>query len=204
MATINDFGIPGVGSGILQPKLKNRWRVFFTNFGGGAAGGGSDSQPVSMQVITMNRPQLSKEEIELHRYNSKAWVAGKHSWEPLTLTLQDDVSGTASRVIRDQIQKQQFLIGAEGPFLAASPQGSAYKFIVQLDMLDGGEQVLERWFYEGCWIKDCNWGDLDYSASEAVNIEVTIRFDHARQELPGFTNGSQGVATGGPGNVING
>ena len=44
MSTINDIGIPGVGSGILQPRQKNRWRVTFANLGGGA-----DSQPLSMQ-----------------------------------------------------------------------------------------------------------------------------------------------------------
>ena len=37
MATINQFGIPGVGSGILQPKLKNRWRVTFVGMGGEGA-----------------------------------------------------------------------------------------------------------------------------------------------------------------------
>ena len=83
MATINDIGIPGVGSGILQPKLKNRWRVTFANLGGGV-----DSQPLSHQAITVTRPVLSFEEIQLDRYNSRAWVAGKHTFEPMTITLE--------------------------------------------------------------------------------------------------------------------
>ena len=85
MATINDIGIPGVGTGILEPKRKNRWRVTFANMGGG----GVDSQPVSAQVITVTRPRLSFEEVALHRYNSVAWVAGKHTWEALTMTIQE-------------------------------------------------------------------------------------------------------------------
>ena len=48
MATINDIGIPGIGTGILHPKLKNRWRITFANMGAGA-----DSQPLSMQAITV-------------------------------------------------------------------------------------------------------------------------------------------------------
>lgn len=113
MSTINDFGIPGVGSGILHPKHKNRWRVTFANMGGGA-----DSQPVSMQAVTVTRPKVSFEEIELHRYNSRAWVAGKHNWEAMQLTIEDDVTSTASTVIQAQLQKQQWLIGAEGQWLA--------------------------------------------------------------------------------------
>lgn len=193
MATIDDIGIPGVGTGILQPKLKNRWRVLFSNMGGGV-----DSQPLSMQAITVQRPTLSFDEVELHRYNSRAWVAAKHNWETISLTVEDDVTGTASRVIQDQLQGQQWLIGAEGQFLAARGEGSLYKFVTTIDMLDGNEQVIEEWIMEGCWLQNVNYNDLDYSASEAMHIEMTIRFDHARQTIGGYDQG-QGVATGGPG-----
>ena len=193
MATINDIGIPGIGNGILQPKLKNRWRVTFSNMGGGV-----DSQPLSMQVINVTRPALSFDEVELHRYNSKAWVAGKHTFEPTTITLEDDITGTASRVIQDQIQAQQWLIGAEGQFLAARGEGSLYKFVTTYDLLDGNDVVVEEWILEGCFIQNVDYTDLDYSASEAVQITLTVRYDHARQVLGGYDQG-QGVATGGPG-----
>ncbi len=196
MSTINDFGIPGVGGGILHPKHKNRWRVTFANMGGGA-----DSQPVSMQAVTITRPKLSKSEIELHRYNSTAFVAGKHTWEPLQLTLEDDVTGTAATVVQAQLQKQQWLVGAEGQWLAAAGEGSLYKFVTYLDMLDGNDQVIEKWTCEGCWLKETDWTDLDYkSQADAVTINLTIRFDHARQNIGGYSQGL-GIATGGAGRV---
>lgn len=193
MATINDIGIPGVGSGILQPKLRNRWRVTFANLAGGV-----DSQPLSLQAVTVTRPSLSFEEIQLDRYNSRAWIAGKHMWEPMTLTVEDDVVGTATQVINDQLQGQQFLIGAEGQFLAAREEGSLYKFVTNLEMLDGNDQVIEKWTIEGCWFQAVDWTEMDYAASEAVQITMTIRYDHARQDIGGF-NAGQGVATGGAG-----
>lgn len=193
MATINDIGIPGVGTGILQPKLKNRWRVTFANIGGG-----TPSNPLSLQAITTNRPTLTFEEVPLHRYNSVAYVAGKHSWNDLSITVQDDVTGSASQVIQNQLQKQQWLIGAEGQWLAANPEGSGYKFVTILDMLDGNEQVIEKWTVEGCWIKEANYGDLDYGTSEAVIITLSVRYDHARQDIGGYNYG-QGVGTGGAG-----
>lgn len=193
MATISEIGIPGVGSGILQPKLNNRWRVTFSNMGGGV-----DSQPLSMQAITVTRPVLNFEEVPLHRYNSIAWVAGKHNFEPMTLTVEDDVTGTAGKVIQDQLQGQQWLVGAEGQWLATRGEGSLYKFVTTLDLLDGNETVIEQWFVEGCWIQNTDWSELDYSGSEPVKITMMLRYDHARQLIGGYDQGL-GVATGGPG-----
>lgn len=195
MATINDIGIPGVGSGILQPKLKNRWRVTFANMGGGA-----DSQPLSLQAVTLTRPVLSFEEVQLDRYNARAYVAGKYTFEPMTITFEDDVTSTATQVLQEQIQNQQFLIGAEGQWLAAAGEGSLYKFVTYLDLLDGNEQVIEKWTVEGCFIQNIDYMDLDYAASEAVQITVTLRYDHARQDAGGYDQG-QGVALGGAGRV---
>lgn len=195
MATINDIGIPGIGTGILHPKHKNRWRVTFANMGGGA-----DSQPVSMQAITVTRPKVQFEEITLHRYNSISYIAGKHSWDPITLTLQDDVTGTASAVVQAQLQKQQWLIGAEGQWLAAAGEGSLYKFVTYLDLMDGNDQVIEKWTIEGCHLNSVGYDQLDYSVGEPVTIELNIRYDHARQMLGGYQQG-QGIATGGAGRV---
>lgn len=194
MATISDFGIPEVLSGgILQPKLKDRWRIVFQGLGGGV-----DSKPVSMQAITVTRPKITHEEIELHRYNSRSWIAGKTNYEPITLTLEDDVRGDAAKVLQEQNQKTKWLTGAEGPFLGAAPEGSLYKFVTVLDMLDGKEQVIEKWTLEGCWITSFDYGDLDYAANDKLVITVTIRFDHPRQDIGGY-NAGPGVATGGPG-----
>lgn len=195
MSTINDFGIPGVGSGILHPKHKDRWRVTFAGLGGGA-----DSQPISMQAISITRPKLTFEEIELHRYNSRAWVAGKHNWNALTLVLEDDVTSSASTVLQTQLQKQKWLIGAEGQWLAAAGEGSLYKFVTYLDMLDGNDVVIEKWTVEGCFLQDVDYGEVNYTANEAVQITVTVRYDHARQYLGGYDQGL-GIATGGAGTI---
>ena len=195
MATINDIGIPGIGTGILQPKLKNLWRVTFANLGGGA-----DAQPLSLQAVTVTRPTFSFEEVQLDRYNSRAWVAGKHTFEPMTITFEDDVTGTASQVLQEQLQAQQWLIGAEGPWLGKGEEGSLYKFVTYLDMLDGKEQVIEKWTVEGCFIQNIDYTDLDYADSAAVQITTTIRYDHARQDLGGY-NAGEGVATGGAGRI---
>lgn len=194
MATINDIQLPGVdGTGVLQPKLRNRFRVTFANLGGGA-----DSQPVTVQVINASRPKVSYEEIELNRYNTRIWIAGKYTFEPMTIVIEDDVKGTASQVLQLQSQAQQYLIGAEGQFLATAPEASLYKFVTYLDALDGNDQVIEKWIMEGCWLQNLDYMENDYAANEAQQITMTIRYDLARQINGGY-NAGQGLATGGAG-----
>jgi len=188
LATVNDFGIPGVGSGTLQPKLKHRWRVTFANLGEDVS-----SQDVSLQAITITRPSISFDEVQLDRYVNRSYVAGKYTWEPLTLTVEDDVSGRASKIIKSQLQKQQWLIGTEGPFLGAASEGFKYKFTTFLDMLDGNEQLIEKWSVEGCWIKTADYTDLDYASSDKVHINLTLRFDHASQDLGGYIGGGNAL-----------
>lgn len=187
MANLSEMGIPGVGNGLLMPKLKNRWRVLFQGVGRDGDGNAAD---MSLQAVTVNRPNLSFEEHELRRYNSVAYVAGKHSWEDLSLTVEDDISGRASQVIQSQLETQQKLIGASGPWLNTTPTASGYKFGTKIQMMDGNEEVVEEWLLEGCFIKAANYNDLDYMDSGQLTISLTIRFDHARQVLSGVDYGS--------------
>ena len=85
---------------------------------------------------------------------------------------------------------QQRLIGVTGPWLNSAPTAFSYKFGMQLEMLDGNEAVVESWKYEGCFFQAVNWGDMDYSTGEKVTIDLTIRFDHARQILNSAVTGS--------------
>src|SRR5574343_117352 len=131
MATLSQMGIPGSGNGILAPKLKNRWQVRFIGIAKAANGNGKD---LTAQAVTVSRPSLSFEEVKLDRYNSTAYVAGKHSWEPLNLTVEDDITGLAATVVQQQLEGQQRLIGADsanGAWLNAEPTASGYKFAMK-------------------------------------------------------------------------
>jgi hypothetical protein len=80
--------------------------------------------------------------------------------------------------------------------LNAAATGSDYKFGTILQQLDGNEGIVESWKLEGCWLVSADYGDLDYSSGDAATIALSIRFDHARQELTG-----QGYGTALSGNI---
>lgn len=194
MATLSNFGIPSIGNGILHPRLKNKFRITFLDMARAAPGG--DSKNLSWQVTTITLPNLSFEEVTLHRYNSVAYVAGKHTWEPLSVTFEDDITGLASIVVRNQLETQQRLIGIDldGRWLNTAATGSDYKFGAKIDQLDGDEGVVQQWILEGVYIASADFGDRDYSASEAATITLSLRFDHARHIESGA---GYGTALGG-------
>jgi hypothetical protein len=190
MATLSQVGIAGIGNGILHPKHKNRWRALFSGLGGVLGSHAGVPNDLSLQVITATRPSMSYEEVQLDRYNSRVYVAGKHTFEPCTLTIEDDVTNRASHAIQTQLERQQRLIGATGPWLNTEATAFTYKFGMTLEMLDGNEAVVESWKYEGCFLQSVDWGDLDYSTGEKMTINLTMRYDHARQILIPAVTGS--------------
>lgn len=192
MATIRDFGIPAVGFGILEPKRKNKFRVTFSKFGFPL-----NPSDVSLQVTKVGQPKLDFQEVQLHRYNSRAWVAGKHEWSPISITFEDDITSRAIKVVREQMQRQQQIIGLQGPYLATAAEGSAYKFATIIDQLDGNQAVLSSWFLEGCWIKSMAGDELTYEDGGQVTVVLEVRFDHARFEVYNYDSEGKGSAIGG-------
>lgn len=196
MATLSQAGIPGSGFGVLQPKQKFKWRVTFVGLA--SLVGAADGRNLSRQAVSVTRPSLTFSTIPIHRYNSVAYVAGKHEWSTIDLTVEDDVTGLASYAIQGQVDTQQRLIGGDlpGTWLSTAATASDYKFGLLLEQLDGNEGVVETWKVEGCFLEAVNYGELAYSDSEAVTISMTVRYDHASQILSG-----QGYGTALRGNL---
>jgi len=183
MATLNKFGVPIDGTtgrgGILQPKLKYRFRVRFSNFGNL----GSTQVDLTQQVMNITRPKVTHEEVPVHVYNSVAYLMGKHTWEPITITLRDDITNSISKLTGQQVQKQLNHFEQTGP-----RSGINYKFQTRLEILDGSTDAeLEQWMLEGCFLQNVDYSDGDYAVSEPVQVIMTLRYDNATHVGAGGT-----------------
>jgi hypothetical protein len=161
---------------LLMPKLKYRFRVMFENFGVS-----TPTTELTKQVVSFARPNLTFEEIALPVYNSTLKLAGRHSWADTTCTVKDDATGSVSKLVGEQLQKQLDFFE-----MASAASGINYKFTTKFEILDGGNGaatpvVLETWELYGCYLKGANYGDMNYGTNEAVNIELSIAFDNASQ-----------------------
>jgi len=162
--------------GLLMPKLKYRFRVIFENFGVS-----TPRTELTKQVMDFTRPTATFDEITIDLYNSKMYLAGKASWETITINLRDDAGGQVQRLVGEQLQKQMDFMEQ-----ASASSGIDYKFVTKCEILDGGNglstpTVLETWEMYGCFLTSANYGDLNYGTSEPVTIALTMRYDNALQ-----------------------
>ena len=177
----------GAGNqGLLMPKLQYRFRVFFSNFGVDATGGLS----LTKQVIDCSRPNLSFAEIPLQVYNSTIKLAGKHTWADMSINIRDDATGSVSKAVGQQLQKQLDFVEQ-----ASAAAGNDYKFQTNIEILDGGNgtaapRVLETWELYGCFLKSANYNTLNYGTNDAVTIALSIAYDNAVQAPLGSGVGS--------------
>ncbi|RYF12646.1 MAG: hypothetical protein EOO77_17095 [Oxalobacteraceae bacterium] len=155
-----------------MPKPKHRFRVRVINFGPIAGG-----LELTQQVVSVSRPTVAQQPVEVHSYNSVAYYAGKHSWNSIDLSVRDDVTNAVAKLVGHQEQKQM------NHFEQTSAlAGSNYKFEAYIETLDGGNDgMLEQWYLEGCFLEQINYGEFDYSTADAMTIQMTVRYDNATQ-----------------------
>lgn len=185
-ASLNKMTVPLASNqtansqGLLMPKLQYRFRVSFENFGVSA-----NTTELTKQVISFTRPNLQFEEIPLPVYNSTVKLAGKHTWNDVTCEVRDDASGAVSRLIGEQLQKQLDFLE-----MASAASGIDYKFLTRVEILDGGNgasepTVLETFELYGCYLKQADFGPLNYGTSEPATVTMTIAYDNANQTPEG-------------------
>ena len=162
--------------GLLMPKLKYRFRVIFENFGVS-----TPRTELTKQVMNFTRPQVTFADIDVPIYNSTIKLAGKYTWGDITVVLRDDAGGNVSRLVGEQLQKQLDFME-----MASASSGIDYKFLTRFEVLDGGNAAgeaiaLETWEIYGCYLKEVNYNNMDYSLSEVASINMVMRFDNANQ-----------------------
>jgi len=173
MADLTQFGVPTTGTNsMVMPKLQYRFRVYAYNFGRD----NGNTLALTQNVISVTRPSVTHDEITIDAYNSRAYLAAKHTWEPITLTLRDDINGTVTKHVASQLQKQ-----LNHGLQSAPVAGRDYKFGLVIEQLDGSQpgQVLESWSLNGCFIQNANYGENNYATSDVMTITLQIRYDGA-------------------------
>lgn len=184
MAVTTNFGIPATpeGTATLMPKLQYRFRVVFTNMGGE----GNNTDTTTQNVISVGRPSLTHEEVIIDSYNSKTYIAGKHTWEPITLVMRDDMNSNVVKAIGNQLQMQLDHDSQGAKSHTTSDQaGMPYKFAMKIETLDGSSKpnVLDTWEVVGAYLSNVQYGDLNYGTSDMVQVTVTIRYDNASNTI---------------------
>jgi hypothetical protein len=198
VAALTRFTVPlasdqsSTSQGLLMPKLKFRFRITFTSFGIS-----TPTTELTKQVVDFKRPEADFENIVLDVYNSKINLAGKPTWGDVTINLRDDATGTVTKLVGEQIQKQFDFYEQ-----VSASSGIDYKFTTMCEMLDGGNGsvapiVLETWNLYGCYVQRVDYGEVAYNSNEPVQIALTLKIDDAIQTPLGSGIGANIPRSGG-------
>ena len=193
-AYANGMGLGLLGGPSLVFKRKYRWTLAIDPYCSGLG-----VIPPNF-VKLASRPNLSIEETEINFLNGKMFIPGKGTWETVTVTYYDvggnggaagmgylyswlatvynftgkatgSVGGGSSGVNPLNNLQQSSALGNSGT--------SGYGADATLTLYDGCGAQMEQWVMTGAWPQAVNFGELDYSSSEEVTIELTLRYINA-------------------------
>mgnify|MGYP001163741295 CR=1 FL=1 len=166
----------------IEPKRKYR---FLLSFNG-----------IPQWIIkTTGKPNFTVTESEHAFINYKFYYPGRLEWAEITVSLVDPVDPDASHTMLQLIENSGYV--APHNFLN-DPQsrGKASNVVtfskkravdavggrMYIHMIDEDGSPVETWTLYNPWIKGVNFGDLDYTSDDLVNVEVTMRYDWADLE----------------------
>ena len=93
-------------------------------------------------VKTMNRPQITFEEIELNHINVKRYLKGKGTWETLEITLYDPIVPSSDAVMEWVRLHHESVTGRDG-------YSDFYKKDITFNLLGPVGDKVEEWKLKG-------------------------------------------------------
>jgi hypothetical protein len=142
-----------------EPKRKFRW-VFQLE--------GVDA----FLIKTAARPTISTEEVTLPFINHTRYLAGRTTFGTVSVTLYDPIAPSGAQQVMEWVRLHFESVSGRSGY------ADFYKRDCQIKLLDPVGTVVELWDMKGAFITEANFGDMDYSSSDAVEVSLTIRFDN--------------------------
>jgi hypothetical protein len=143
-----------------EPKTKNRFIMYIEGI-------------PAYTIKTAGRPQIQFEDITLDHINVKRYVKGKGEWQTLDITLYDPIVPSAAQAVMEWVRlSHESVTGRDG-------YSDFYKKNITFNMLGPVGDVIEEWQLVGAFINTANFGDVDWSDSNPVEISLTLRYDYA-------------------------
>jgi len=145
-----------------EPKVQNRFIIRL-----------ADSGIPSFMAKSVSAPSFTDEEVTLHHINSYRKIRGKRTWNDISVTLYDPITPAGSQAVMEWARlAYESVTGRAG-------YSDFYKKDVTLDILGPVGDIVGEWIIKGAFIKESNFGDYDWSNSEAVELSMTLAYDYA-------------------------
>ena len=148
-----------------EPKRQNRFIVRFP----------SSLGINEWFVESAARPHISVNSTEIQFLNTSTYVAGRFTWEEMSVTFKDPIGPSASQALMEW-----FRLHAES-VTGRMGYAAGYKKDIELEMLDPTGVVVEKWIIQGTFLTILDFGSLDYSQDAIATITCGLRMDRCIQ-----------------------
>jgi len=143
-----------------EPKTQNRFILYV------------DGLP-SFVIHTAQRPTIAFDDITLDHINIKRKYKGKGEWQDITLGLYDPIVPSAAQSVMEWVRlSHESVTGREG-------YSDFYKKDITINILGPSGEKVEEWTLKGAYVKQAQFGDMDWSSSDVIDVQLTIRYDYA-------------------------
>ena len=148
---------------IYEPLRKNRWILRFP----------SDLGIQEWTVESAKRPKITIKPTEIQFLNTSTWVAGRYTWDDITVTFRDMIGPSTSQAVMEWVRLcAESVTGRMGYAIG-------YKRDIELEMLDPTGAVAQRWVLVNAWLTDVDGSDLNYNADDISTLSCTMKMDYA-------------------------
>jgi len=143
-----------------EPKLQNRFIMYI------------DGIPAYI-VKKVGRPNISFNDVTLDHINVKRKLKGKADWQDITCDLYDPVTPSGAQAVMEWVRlSHEAVTGRDG-------YSDFYKKDIHIHTLGPVGDVVEEWILKGAFVSSANFGDMDWSTADPMNISLTINMDYA-------------------------
>ena len=143
-----------------EPKVKNRFIMYVEGI------------PAYL-IKAVARPQITFEEIALDHINVKRYVKGKGDWQALNITLNAPIVPSGAQAVMEWVRlHKESVTGRDG-------YSDFYKKDVTFNVLGPVGDKVEEWTLKGAFIKDANFGEMNWETNEPADITLSLRYDYA-------------------------
>jgi hypothetical protein len=126
----------------------------------------------SYNIKKVTAPGVELGEINLDHINVYRKIKGKAEWKDMTLSLYAPVSPSGQQSVMEWVRlHHESVTGRDG-------YSDFYKKDLTLNLIGPPGDVICEWIIKGAFIKTFSSGELDFSTSEALTLELVIGMDY--------------------------
>jgi hypothetical protein len=156
---------------VLEPKRKNRWILVINDIN-------------SYTCKKTAKPQYEQGEAEHNYLGHTYYFPGTIKWKELSITVVDPVDNPVTKKLAEIVERSGYhpLSGVNDYGFISKKKAVRELGLVKVMQLDADGNPIETWTLHNGWLKDINFGELDYTQDDLVEVEFSIRFDWATLE----------------------